>query len=169
MFGILRQFLPGAFGPMTGSGRHEAGPGSGRCRGRAARPGRGHGWPATPPGISRNVANLRTPKRITAAKALGLTIDEMAITLGVSARTVRDMRHRAKGRLSREYTEKLVRVARVQSLARTIFSNDEAVAEWLSSPAPALNGAKPITFLDTDTGAREVESVLNGIAYGNVM
>jgi putative toxin-antitoxin system antitoxin component (TIGR02293 family) len=71
--------------------------------------------------------------------------------------------------LSKDYTEKLVRVARVQSLAKTIFTTDVAVAEWLSAPAPALGGVKPMGLLDTDTGAREVEAVLNGIAHGNVM
>lgn len=103
------------------------------------------------------------------AKVLSLTIDELATKLGMSPRTVRDQRRRPKARLSREYSEKLVRIARVQSLARNIFSTDNAVAEWLSAPAPALHGAKPIDFLDTDTGAREVESILYGIAHGNVM
>ena len=54
-------------------------------------------------------------------------------------------------------------------MARSIFSTDAAVAEWLNAPAPALNGIKPIDLVDTDTGAREIEAVLHGIAYGNVM
>jgi putative toxin-antitoxin system antitoxin component (TIGR02293 family) len=63
----------------------------------------------------------------------------------------------------------LVRIARVHREARKIFTTDEAVSQWLRSPAPALDGLAPIDMLDTDMGAREVEAVLNGIAYGNVM
>ena len=104
----------------------------------------------------------------TMAKALSLTVDELASKLGISPRTIRDQRKRAV-RLSSENTEKLVRTARIQTLGRSIFSTDRAVAEWLRAPAPALNGIKPIDLLDTDTGAREIEAVLHGIAYGNVM
>jgi uncharacterized protein (DUF2384 family) len=32
-----------------------------------------------------------------------------------------------------------------------------------------LGGHAPIDLLDTDVGAQEVEALLNGIAYGNVM
>jgi putative toxin-antitoxin system antitoxin component (TIGR02293 family) len=102
------------------------------------------------------------------AKALSLTVEELAVILGISPRTVRDQR-RKLGRLSSENTEKLVRIARIQHQARRIFSTDEAVSQWLALPAPALDGLKPIDLLDTDLGAREIESVLNGIAYGNVM
>ncbi len=72
-------------------------------------------------------------------------------------------------RNSPENSGKLVRIARIQTLARAIFSTDAAVAEWLSAPAPALNGIKPVELVDTDTGAREIEAILHGIEYGNVM
>ena len=103
-----------------------------------------------------------------AAKVLSLTVDELAAKLGISPRTIRDQRKK-KVRLSSEHSEKLVRIARIQTLARSIFSTDAAVAEWLNAPALALNGIKPIDLVDTDTGAREIEAVLHGIAYGNVM
>jgi putative toxin-antitoxin system antitoxin component (TIGR02293 family) len=103
-----------------------------------------------------------------AAKVLSVTVDELAAKLGISPRTIRDQRKRSV-RLSRDNSEKLVRIARVQRLARKIFTTDEAVSEWLGLAAPALDGAAPVDLLDTDTGAREVEAVLQGIAYGNVM
>jgi putative toxin-antitoxin system antitoxin component (TIGR02293 family) len=68
-----------------------------------------------------------------------------------------------------ENPEKLIRIAHLQRQARKIFRTNEAVLQWLASPAPALGGLAPIDRLDTDTGAREVEAVLNGIAHGNVM
>ena len=102
------------------------------------------------------------------ADALNLSVDELAGILGVSPRTIRDQRKKL-GRLSSENTEKLVRMARIRQQARKVFSTDEAVASWLASPAPALGGTKPIDLLDTEPGAREIESILSGIAYGNVM
>jgi len=102
------------------------------------------------------------------ARALKMSADELALKLGISVRTIRDQRKKSV-RLSRENTEKLVRLARLHRQARKVFTTDEAVSQWLASPAPALDGVEPIDLLDTDTGAREVESVLTGIAYGNVM
>lgn len=122
--------------------------------------------------LSKAVAVIRTGLPTGAfdgvAKVLFLTADELAAKLGVSPRTLRDQRKRAV-RLSRENSEKLVRIARVHREARKIFTTDEAVSQWLRSPAPALDGLAPLDMLDTDMGAREVEAVLNGIAYGNVM
>jgi putative toxin-antitoxin system antitoxin component (TIGR02293 family) len=113
-------------------------------------------------------AGLPARAFVGVADALNLSVDELAGILGVSPRTIRDQRKKL-GRLSSENTEKLVRMARIRQQARKVFSTDEAVASWLSSPAPALGGAKPIGLLDTEPGAREIESILNGIAYGNVM
>ena len=102
------------------------------------------------------------------ARVFSLSGVDLAASLGISVRTVHDQRKR-RVRLSREITEKLVRAARVHALARKIFSTDEAVSHWLASPAPSLGGQPPFALLDTDIGARDVESVLQGIAYGNVM
>ncbi len=113
-------------------------------------------------------AGLPASAFVGVAVALDLTVDELAAKLGVSPRTIRDQRKKL-ARLSSENTEKLVRIARVQHQARKVFSTDEAVSDWLTSPAPALEGTKPIDLLDTDIGAREIEAVLNGLAYGNVM
>ncbi len=113
-------------------------------------------------------AGLPARAFVGVAEVLHLTVDELAGKLGVSARTIRDQQKKL-ARLSSENTGKLVRIARIQHQARKIFSTNEAVSGWLSSPAPALEGALPIDLVDTDLGAREVEAVLNGIAYGNVM
>jgi putative toxin-antitoxin system antitoxin component (TIGR02293 family) len=98
-------------------------------------------------------AGLPARAFVGVADALNLTVDQ----------------RKKLARLSSENTEKLVRIVRVQQQARKVFSTDEAASDWLTSPAPALEGAKPIDLLDTDLGAREVEGILNGIAYGNVM
>ena len=102
------------------------------------------------------------------ANVLDLSVDELAKKLGVPPRTIRHQRKKAT-RLSSANTEKIVRTARVLHLAKKIFSTNGAISGWLNSPAPALDGARPIDLLDTGLGAREVEAVLNGIAYGNVI
>ncbi len=102
------------------------------------------------------------------AKTLSINPEVLAIKLGISPRTLRYQKGR-KSNLSKDITEKVVRLARVQSLARRIFTGDDAVSQWLSQAAPALDGAAPLDLLDTELGAREVEAVLNGLAYGNIM
>jgi putative toxin-antitoxin system antitoxin component (TIGR02293 family) len=119
-------------------------------------------------GVKAIRAGLPARAFVGVANAFNLTVDQLAGILGVSPRTIRDQQKKL-ARLSSENTEKLVRMVRVRQQARRVFSTDEAASGWLTSPAPALEGVKPIDLLDTDLGAREVEAVLNGIAYGNVM
>ncbi len=102
------------------------------------------------------------------AHLLALTSKQLADKLGVSICTTRNNCQKVE-RLSRETTEKLVRVARIHRLARILFATDASVTQWLSAPAPALHGLAPIDLLDTEVGARGVEAVIQGIAYGNVM
>lgn len=102
------------------------------------------------------------------AAVLALSADELALKLGVSPRTLRDQKKK-QGVLSRDNSEKLMRVARLQHLARKLFTSDKAVAQWMTTPAPALDGQAPLDLLDTELGAREVEAVLQGLAYGNVL
>ena len=102
------------------------------------------------------------------SKTLGLTTDLLAKKLGISPRTLRDQRKKLAP-LSPENTEKVVRIAQIYRLARNLFTTDQAVAQWLATPAPALNGLEPLDLLDTGIGAQKVEAILQGIAYGNVM
>ena len=109
------------------------------------------------------------------AKAFGQVADTLHITknalarkLGVAQRTV-NRKSRERDTLSAETSEKLIRVARVHNRAKIIFSDDEAISDWLGKSAPALGGVAPIDLLDTDLGARDVESLILGIAYGNVI
>ena len=102
------------------------------------------------------------------ASKVRLSKQDLARKLGLAQRTI-TRKQGAGARLTSEETEKIMRVVRVQHLARKLFTDDDAVAEWLRTPAPALNGTAPIDLLDTDLGAREVESLILGIAHGNVI
>jgi len=57
----------------------------------------------------------------------------------------------------------------IERLARQIFTTDRGITQLCNSPAPALGGRKPIEMLHTLAGINAIESVLKGIAYGNVM
>lgn len=102
------------------------------------------------------------------ASKVRLSKQDLARKLGLAQRTI-TRKQGAGARLTSEETEKVMRVVRVQHLARKLFTDDDAVAEWLRTPAPALEGIAPIDLLDTDLGAREVESLIQGIAHGNVI
>src|SRR5258708_35108259 len=100
------------------------------------------------------------------ASTLGLSTGLLAEKLGIARRTV--TRKQGSGApLSREASEKLLRVARVRNLGRTLFTTDAAVSEWLSKPDSSLGSIAPFDLLDTDIGAREVENLLRALAYGH--
>jgi putative toxin-antitoxin system antitoxin component (TIGR02293 family) len=103
------------------------------------------------------------------ASALGLSTSTLAAKLGIARRTV--TRKRGNGGngapLSSEASQRLLRVARVRNLGRTLFTTDEAVSEWLSKPDASLGTMAPLDLLDTDLGAREVENLLRALAYGH--
>lgn len=100
------------------------------------------------------------------AAAVRLPRATLARKLGLAQRTI-NRKAKDRARLSAEESEKLMRVARVHNLAKRIFTDDDAIAQWLVNPAPGLRSVAPIDLLDTDVGAREVEALLHGIAHGN--
>src|ERR1700722_16283381 len=67
------------------------------------------------------------------ANVLYLSVNELEKKLGVSPRTIRDQRKKST-RLSSANTEKIVRTARVLHQAKRIFSTNEGISGWLSSP-----------------------------------
>jgi putative toxin-antitoxin system antitoxin component (TIGR02293 family) len=73
---------------------------------------------------------------------------------------------RKVGTLTAEQSDRLVRVARVLAMAEETFGNQEKAAIWLRRPTTALAGERPLALLDTDEGARAVESLLGRIGHG---
>lgn len=100
------------------------------------------------------------------ATALNLSQETLASKLGLAPRTL-NRKKAARQNLSAEESEKVLRVARIRNLARDLFTTDDAISQWLSTPAPALGHVPPIDLLDTDVGAMEVEGLIRGLAYGN--
>ncbi len=100
------------------------------------------------------------------ADTLELSRESLAGKLGLAARTI----NRKKGSrqtLSAAESEKVLRVARIHNLARSLFTTSEAVSAWLARPAAPLGHLAPIDLLDTDVGAQEVEGYVRGLLHGN--
>jgi putative toxin-antitoxin system antitoxin component (TIGR02293 family) len=73
---------------------------------------------------------------------------------------------RKLGTLTPEQSDRLVRVARVLAVAEETFGSREKAAVWLRRATTVLGGEYPLQVLDTDEGAREVETLLGRIAHG---
>jgi putative toxin-antitoxin system antitoxin component (TIGR02293 family) len=99
-------------------------------------------------------------------QASGLTLKELADSLDLSPRSLQ--RRRRSGRLARFESDRLYRLARIVALAQQSLGDRQSAARWLKRPNRALGGAAPISAIDTEPGARQVENVLGRIAFGGI-
>jgi putative toxin-antitoxin system antitoxin component (TIGR02293 family) len=95
---------------------------------------------------------------------LALTEDVLAGLLGISRATLH--RRKKSGRLGTPESERLVRFARLFGRAMEVFGSEEGAREWLKSPARACGGESPLSYSDTEFGAREVEDLLGRLEHG---
>lgn len=98
--------------------------------------------------------------------ASGLTLKELSEALDLSPRSLQ--RRRGTGRLARFESDRLYRLARIVALAQQYLGSQERAARWLKSPNRALGSRQPITAIDTELGARQVENILGRIAFGGI-
>ena len=73
---------------------------------------------------------------------------------------------RMLGRLTAEQSDRLARILRVVETAEQTFGDSAKAHTWLRRPTAALDDEAPLELLDTDIGAREVETLLTRIAHG---
>jgi putative toxin-antitoxin system antitoxin component (TIGR02293 family) len=76
-------------------------------------------------------------------------------------------RARSHTKLKSDESDRIVRVARIAALAIGALGREDGLA-WLHEPNRALGNRIPITLLDTEVGARQVEQVLGRIEHGVV-
>ena len=77
-------------------------------------------------------------------------------------------RRRRSGRLARFESDRLFRLARIVAFAHQALGGTELATRWLKRPNRALAGSTPVSFIDTELGARQVENVLGRIAFGGI-
>ena len=87
-----------------------------------------------------------------------------AAALNLPERTL--ARRRKEKRLSPDESDRVLRLARLFSHAASVLEGEDNAAVWFSQPNRALRGNTPLSLIDTETGAREVEDVLWRIAHG---
>ena len=68
--------------------------------------------------------------------------------------------------LSREESDRAVRVARITASAEQIFGDPERAWRWLRKPKRRFDGKPPIEMLATEAGARLVEEMIAQIDDG---
>jgi putative toxin-antitoxin system antitoxin component (TIGR02293 family) len=97
-------------------------------------------------------------------EAFGLSRDEIATVLDLPLRTL--TRRRQAQRLAADESDRLYRLTRIMTHAEQVFHDRTKAAEWLHRPNRALQGEKPLTLLDTDVGASQVDDVLGRLEHG---
>lgn len=75
-------------------------------------------------------------------------------------------RRKEQPRLTLVESNRLYRLARMKSRATQVLGSAEKAEQWLARPNPALGGETPVSLLDTDINARQVERVLGRIEHG---
>jgi putative toxin-antitoxin system antitoxin component (TIGR02293 family) len=99
-------------------------------------------------------------------RASGLTLKELAGALDLSPRSLQ--RRRRNGKLAGYESDRLYRFARIVAIAHEYLGGQERAQRWLKRPNRALGGVAPLSAIDTEVGARQVENILGRIAYGGV-
>lgn len=114
--------------------------------------------------VERIRAGLPMVEFVALQELLGLGAEALAKHLAISRSTL--VRRRKSGRLDMQESDRLLRYARLYARAQVVLQNDAAARDWLKQPARALDFITPLTFAETETGAREVEALLGRIEYG---
>jgi putative toxin-antitoxin system antitoxin component (TIGR02293 family) len=91
--------------------------------------------------------------------------DTLLRVAGISQRT---LERRTGKRLRPDQSDRLVRIARMIDFAEESIGTRAQALLWLTVPNQALHGALPIEELDTDAGAKRVETVLGRLREGIV-
>ena len=90
--------------------------------------------------------------------------EELGRYLGISPATLH--RRKKSGHLETPESERIVRFARLFGLCMEVFTSKDATREWLKSPNPGTATESPLSYADTEFGAREVENLLGQIDHG---
>ncbi len=98
------------------------------------------------------------------AGALGVTLNELGALVGISHPTL--FRRRKQKRFTAAESDHLMRFARLWSLALDVFENEDGARSWLKTAAVGLRGRVPLQVAKTETGAHEVEVLLQRVDYG---
>jgi putative toxin-antitoxin system antitoxin component (TIGR02293 family) len=69
-------------------------------------------------------------------------------------------------RLTVEQTDRAIRLARIRSMAQSVFGDAEKANRWLREKLGILDGNAPVEFAQTESGVCVVEQILAKIDWG---
>lgn len=123
------------------------------------------------------IAPLRSCRDLSLAVEAGLplsSVETLSINgisheeiyrLIVSRRTLAHRKARDRS-LTRDESDRAVRIARIISQAEEIFGDDAKAARWLRKPKQRFEGRTPLDLLRSGIGSRIVEEMLLQLDYG---
>jgi len=114
--------------------------------------------------LMKLVEDRLSPRAVDALRQSGLT-DEEVYSLVVPRRTLSHRRARREA-LSRDESDRVVRVARVVALCEEVFGEHDRGWRWLRDAKRQFQGRAPLDLLATEAGARLVEELLYRIDEG---
>lgn len=115
--------------------------------------------------VTRIREGLPAASALAFKAALGLTNEQLASVLGVSPRSVARL-EAGKSLLDAVSGDRLVRSARLYSIAVEVLEDEASAVRWLKAPQPALGDAVPLELAQTDVGTRAVEALLGRMEHG---
>jgi putative toxin-antitoxin system antitoxin component (TIGR02293 family) len=107
--------------------------------------------------------SVRTEK-IEELRNMGFSSDELYRIVAPRRTLARRKEHGEP--LSPTESDRVLRLERVSEHADRVFGSHEKAQRWLRSEIIALDGARPIDLLETETGAHLVLEELVRIDYG---
>lgn len=122
-------------------------------------------YPLASPLAQVNMVREGVPWNAYRSVVTGLGYNDQSAA-GVLHIPPRTLARRKGGRLEPQESERLMRLVRLAAQATDVLGSREKAIQWLNAPNRALEGASPVSLLDTDIGTQAAESVLTRIEYG---
>lgn len=105
-----------------------------------------------------------TPDSIDGLRERGFSSEEIHAIVG-PRRTLSRRKELAEN-LTLAESDRVMRLERISEMADRIFGSHDKAHRWLRKQSRALEGARPIDLLRSETGAHIVEQELHRIDYG---
>lgn len=121
--------------------------------------------PGTSGQIVVRAPQLTSKAIVRLAEKLAVSQETVLCVSDIAPRTFHRRQEKDEALTATE-SDRVLRIARVAKEAERVFGSSEKSTRWLSSENRIL-GARPLDLLATDASAREVESELIRIDYGD--
>lgn len=98
------------------------------------------------------------------ADRLQVSEKQLAATVNIAVSTLTRRKH--DGRLTAGESDRLYRMIRVFNRAVEVLDSEDDARRWFHTKVKGLGWQTPFSYMDTEVGAREVETVLGRLEHG---